>query len=301
MNEQWERQKRELDSYNTFFAVIKGEITGEGLRDLDFRYVGRFLSIPDHRKGLEVEPDFVLYNGSTLLLVEVKSGSNIDDRTIQQMQDCDELSIEAAQEYLKDVEWTEPELDPNDLDTIQPCVVYYEEFVEECKDHQPCVEALNEVKEYAAVLTQQKGERLQLEGGRVGDEEFGDVVSDGFPLPEAPDKNVYLTEGVEPECLAFSVCLDCVVNNMGQGRLTLSPSGVRNRYQNRELPMDRVRTVLRFLDEVGACRKTDDGEYEFTQAHLSTIVSIQEKLAEKPVSEWLDEDSDDQAGLDDFM
>lgn len=301
MNEQWERQKRELDSYNTFFAAIKGEITGEGFRDLGYRYVGRFLSIPDHRNGLEVEPDFVLFDGRTLLLVEIKSGTNIDDRTVGQLQDCADLSIEAAQEYLKDAEWSVPDLDPNELDQIQPCVIYYEEFVEDCKNHQSCKEALNELKEHAAVLTQQKGKTLQFEGGRVVDEGFGDALSEGFQLPEAPDKNVYLTEGIEPECLAFSVCHDCVVNNIGQGRLTLSASGVRNRYQNREIPMNRVKTVLRFLDEVGACRETDDGEYEFRRAHIGTIYSIQEKLSERTVSEFLDDDTEDQAELDEFI
>lgn len=301
MNEQWERQKRELDSYNTFFSAIKGEIAGEGFRDLGYRYVGRFLSIPDHRNDLEAEPDFVLFDGTTLVLVEVKSGTNIDGRTVDQLRDCADLSIEAAQEYLKDAEWSEPSLDPNELDRIQPCVVYYEDFIEDCKNHKSCEEALNELKEHAAVLTQQKGGALQLEGGRVVDEGFEEALSEGFQLPEAPDKNVYLTEGIEPECLAFSVCHDCVVNNLGQGRLTLSASGVRNRYQNRELPMNRVKKILRFLDEVGACRETDDGEYEFTRAHIGTIYSVQEKVAEKPVSEWLDDDEQGQAELDEFM
>lgn len=301
MNEEWERQKKELDSYNTFFAAIKGEITGEGFRQLGYRYVGRFLSIPDRRNGIEVEPDFVLFDGETLLLVEIKSGTNIDERTIEQMRDCSDLSVESAQEYLKDAEWSNPDFDPNDLRRIQPCIVYFQDFVEECKDYQACVEALDEVQEYAAVLTQSKGDLLQYEGGSLADEEFGDALIDGFELPEAPDKNIYLTEGIEPECLAFSICHDCVVNNMGQGRLTLSASGVRQRYQNREVPMDRVKSVLRFLDEIGACWETDDGEFEFTQGHLGAIYSVQEKLAEQPVSEWLDDDLDEQAGLGDFM
>ena len=301
MNEQWERQKRELDSYNTFFAAIKGEITGEGFRDLGYRFVGRFLSIPDRRNNIEVEPDFVLFDGTTLLTVEVKSGTNIDTRTIEQLQDCTELSIEAAQSYLTDVEWNNPEFDPKELERIQPCIVYYDEFIDDCKTHPSCADALNELKDYAMVLTQQKGGLLKFEGGLVVENVLKDALTEGFELPEAPDKNVYLTEGIEPECLAFSICQDCVVNNMGQGRLTLSASGVRERYQNREIPMNRVQTVLRFLEEMGACRETDSGEYEFTQAHLSTIFSVQEKLATKPVSEWLDGESNGQAELDDFF
>lgn len=301
MNKQWERQKLEIDSYNTFYAAIKGEITGEGLLDLGYRLVGRFLTISDSRNDIEAEPDFVLYDGSTLLLVEVKSGNNISNRTIEQMERCDDLSIEAAQDFLKETSFSDPDLDPNDLRKIQPCIVYYNEAVEECREHKSCVEALNELGEHAAVLTQEKGDSLQLDSGRIVDEELETALSSGLQLPEAPDKSVYLTEGVELECLAFSVCHDCVVNNMAHGRLSLSPSGVRDRYQNRAIPMDRVRTVLRFLDEIGACRNTDDAEYEFTQSHLRTIVSVQEYLADKPVEEWIDDDSDSQSGLDDFM
>ncbi len=301
MNEQWERQKLEIDSYNTFYAAIKGEITGEGILDIGYRLVGRFLTVPDSRNDVEAEPDFVLYDGSTLLLVEVKSGNNISNRTIEQMERCADLSIEAAQDFLKDTSLTDPDLDPNDLRKVQPCIVFYNEVIAECREHQSCVDALDELGEHAAVLTQEKGDTLQLDSGRVVDKELEGTLSSGLQLPEAPDKNIYLTEGVELECLAFSVCHDCVVNNMAHGRLSLSPSGVRDRYQNRALPMDRVRTVLRFLDEVGACREADDGEYEFTQAHLGTIVSVQEYLAEKPVEEWIDDDSDSQSGLDEFM
>ena len=85
MNEDWSRQKRELDSYNTFFSAIKGEVTGQGFHDLGYRLVGRFLHVPDSRNDVEPSPDFLLYNGESLLLVEIKSGENIANRDIEQM------------------------------------------------------------------------------------------------------------------------------------------------------------------------------------------------------------------------
>lgn len=301
MNEQWERQKRELDSYNTFYSAIKGEVTGEGLRDIGFGVAGRFVSIPRRASNAEAEPDFVLFDGSTLLLVEIKSGTNIDDRTIEQMERCANLSIEAAEDYLKDVKLSDSDLDPNDLRTIQPCVVYYSGTIEECKEHSACLDALEELRNHAAVLTQEKGGTLEIDSGHVTDDSFETAFSNGIQLPEAPAKNVYLTEGIELESLAFSICHDCVVNNMGKGRLTLSPTGVRDRYRNREISLADVGTVLEFLEEIDACRENDDGEYEFRQAHLSAIVSVQEKLAERPVAKWLDDESDGQSGLDDFF
>lgn len=300
MNEQWERQKREIDSYNTFFAAIKGEITGEGLRDLDYRLVGTFLRIPDNRRDIKAEPDFVLFDGTTLLLVEVKSGSNINDGDIEQMERCAGISVEAAQDFLKDTSFRHSGHDPNELRTIQPCIVYLKETIEDCRDHPSCVESLEELEEQAAVLTQEKGDQLRLEGGVIAADDFKSAISNGIALPEAPAKNVYLNEQVEAEALAFSVCHDCVVNNMAHGRLTLTPSGIRERYRNRELPMRRVDAVLRFLDEVGACREIDDKEYEFTDAHMTAVLSIEEKLKEKPVCEWVEEEQIPQAGLDEF-
>lgn len=301
MNEQWERQKRELDSYNTFYSSIKGEVTGEGLRDHGFGVVGRFVSIPHRASPTAAEPDFILFDGSTLLLVEIKSGTNIDDRTIDQMERCDDLSIEAAEDYLKEVDLSDPDLDPNDLRTIQPCVVFYSETIQECKEYPACVDALDELRNHTAVLTQEKGGTLEIDSGKVTDDAFETALSDGIRLPEAPAKNVYLTEGIELESIAFSICHDCVVNNIGRGRLTLSSAGVRDRYRNRELPLDDVNTALEFLEEVDACRENDDGEYEFRQAHLPAIVSVQEKLAEKSVEDWLDDDSEGQSGLDEFF
>jgi hypothetical protein len=300
MNEQWARQKREIDSYNLFFAAIKGEITGEGLSEAGYRLVGTFLRISDNRRDIEVEPDFVLFDGTTLLLVEAKAGSNINDGDIEQMERCADLSIEAAQEFLKDTSFDHSGYDPNELRTVQPCIVYPKETIEECKKHAACVDSLEELKSYSAVLTQEKGGQLELDGGDERDDEFASTLSNGIALPEAPAKNIYLNEQVEAECLAFSICHDCVVNNMVRGRMTLTPSGIRDRYQNRELPMRRVERVLKFLAEIGACRKTEDGEYEFTQAHMTAVLSVEEKLTEKPVSEWIDKEDAPQAGLDDF-
>lgn len=301
MNEDWSRQKRELDSYNTFFSAIKGEVTGQGFHDLGYRLVGRFLHVPDSRNDVEPSPDFLLYNGESLLLVEIKSGENIANRDIEQMKESNALSIEAAQDYLNDTEIRSRGLDPDKLRHVQTCIVYYEDFIEEeCKPFDGCVESLNELAGEAAVLTQDKASELRLESGEVADQSLKAALRDGIALPRIPDKNVYLTEGVEKECLAFSICHDCVMNNMGKGRIRITAADVAEFYANREIPPRRVSRVLSFLHEVGACRRRDDGEYEFTTAHMSNIMEIEEKLRERNVDEWLGEEAPGQSSLGDF-
>lgn len=51
--------------------------------------------------------------------------------------------------------------------------------------------------------------------------------------------------------------------------------------------MQRINDVLRLLDEVGTCRETDGGEYEFTTGHLSNIVGIEENFEKNLVGDWL--------------
>lgn len=301
MNENWARQKRELDSYNTFFSAIKGEVTGQGFHELGYRLVGRFLRIPDPRAGVEPSPDFLLYNGETLLLVEVKSGENISKRDIKQMKDSNVLSIESTQNYLDDTEIRSHGLDPDDLRYIQPCVVYYEDFIEnECKPHEGCVESLNALAEEAAVLTQDKGSELKLESGDIFDPSLEAPIIEGIDLPQIPDKNVYLTEAVEKECLAFSICHDCVLNNMGKGRIKITAADVSEFYANRAIPFQRVSSALAFLANVGACRSLEEGVYEFTTAHISNIMKVEHHLRERNVDEWLGDDKPGQSSLQDF-
>lgn len=297
---EWERQKREIDSYNTFYSAIKGEVAEEGLRDIGYKVVGRFLRVPGSHGDITCEPDFVLFDGETLLLVEVKSGENISDRDIEQMKDAAAISIESAQKYLAETPIRSEGYEPSGLRTIQPCIVYYEDFIEMCLDSSGCRSSLSELSNYAAVLSHDKGTRLQLVEGEIVPGGLNSRLEEGIEIPQLPDKNIYLTEGIEKECLAVSICLDLVLNNLGKGRVEITETDVTERYKNRDIPMKRVSGVLDFLNEFGACRKTDEGGYEFTTGHMRNITSVEEALRDTRVDAWLDGGDEEQARLTDF-
>lgn len=301
MGGEWKRQKREIDSYNTFYAAIKGEVADEGLRDLGFRLVGRFLRVPGSYEDVEATPDFVLFDGETLLLIEVKSGENISARDIKQMKDSAAISVESAQNYLRETEISAKGHDPEGLSYVQPCIVYYEDFIEECYQSAGCRDSLRKLSTKAAVLSQDKGARLQLVDGDVDSGGLSSRLETGIKLPRLPDKNVYLTEGVEKECLAVSICLDLVQNNLGKGRVTITETDVTERYKNRDIPLQKVSQVLEFLDEFGACRRTEERAYEFTTGHIRNITSVEHTLRDRRVDEWLENgDRQEQSRLTDF-
>lgn len=84
--EDWKRQKQEIDSYNLFYSAITHRSTTKGFIDFGYRLVGQFVQIDDHRNDLHPSPDFTLYDGESVLLVELKSGENINPSDINQME-----------------------------------------------------------------------------------------------------------------------------------------------------------------------------------------------------------------------
>ncbi len=302
MNE-WEKQRKEINSYNTFFSAVTGRKADETFSDIEFDLVGYFMRIEDSRNDVEAEPDFVLYNGETLLLVEVKSGENISERHKGQVEAFNELSIESAEDFLKNAEYGEAE-----VTNIQGCIVYDEEFLEKCEQEwENCEEELNDIKDKTAVLGQKRDSKLKLNGGELNGE-LEELLDDGIGLPKNPKTEILLSEGVEHECLAVSICHDHVLPRLKNGKVELTPAGVTNLYPSRETPLDHIKEVLEFLDHVGACSTNSDGEYVFKDSNLKNIMDVISKVEEKMVSEYIgteeDDENDDgdeaQSGLDKF-
>ncbi|WP_363467255.1 hypothetical protein [Halogeometricum borinquense] len=301
MTEQWVKQQREVDSYNLFFSSFDGLSGSDSLYDLGYRLVGSFVTIPDSRQQLEVEPDFVLFNGETALLVEIKSGENINSRDIRQMERCDELSYERVVEFLRDAEFSGSELDPNDLSNVEPIIVYYTDFIDDCRTSSGCTEALNELSQCCTVLSQDKGKSLKHEEGKLEDGELEATLRAGIQLPRLVDKKVYLTENANREILAYSIAHDFVLNNLGKDdRVKVTPTDVIERYRHREIPLEKVRDALQFLKMIGGCQRNADGEYVFDKHRTGKLLEVQSKLEKTRVKDYLQDEVEGQTSLGEF-
>lgn len=299
MTEQWEKQKREVDSYNVFFSSFKGRNGHKSLFDLGYRLVGVFMRISDNRRGVEAEPDIVLYNGGTLLLVEIKSGQNIDDRAISQMESTNEISVEAGQDFLRNAELEQ--YSHNNLEKIESLIVYYSDFIDECKEYDGCSEALDELVEYGTVLCQEKGGNLSLAKGEIEDASLRNYLTEGIPLPQLPDTNIYLTENVNREILAYSIAHDCVRTALArEEKITVEADDVIERYRNRELPITKVNDALKFLSKIGAATNSNDEKYTFRQSRMGKIMGVEEHLREISVKNALEDIGAGQQSLDEF-
>lgn len=298
----WERQRREIDSYNVFYSAFHGVNGGPTLKDLGFRRPLRFPKINIRGQSKDAEPDIAVYNGSTLLLAEVKSGGNVGERAVKQMQRCASVTIEDAEDYLKDSKMSEYGLDPNGLSTIDPCIVFFEDqFHADIEGDPYDEEDLKSITDDldCPILTQNRDERLAIERGSFEATELDSFLTTGVPLPKIPPQTVFLNEGIEKESLAVSICFDHVLRDLKNGRIVLTPETVEDIYPMRAVDYRDVQDVLQFLSEVGACRESEDGEYVFEQAHKANIFQVKDIVSEQRVDDFLD-DTEDNYSLDEF-
>lgn len=205
------------------------------------------------------------------------------------------------EDFLHDTEITEEDIEPSTVETFDHCIVFYENFVNKCRNKwQSCRDALNDLEKVTPIMTMGRDSQLRLDAGNFESDDLNRILNNGISLPKIPEKTIYLPENVELEALSFSICNDIVMNNLKGGRHELTPSDVRNFYGRREIPLRKVKQALTFLNHVGACREQPDGSYEFSVHDIKQIAAVENKLRQQPVDEYLDNTDDNQAGLGDF-
>ncbi len=293
-----DRQLREKQTYNLFYSSLTARAS-PCLTDHGWRVPIKFGEIDDPYAGVVARPDFVLYDGDTCLLVEVKSGDNIRDRDIGQMERCDQLSIDGVEKELEAAEVQDKTPYDGEVQTIDHCIVYHdidEEWVEQCRNEwENCQEQLERLEQEAAVLTQDFGGTLRRVAGEFESGRLQHRFEDGVELPENPKEEFVLTEQMEKEILAVAICGiwgeqavgydDAVEVNVNQIRDYFAPTF--------NVPPKRVNRVLYYLTEIDACDHVEDLTYEFSRDHISEVLSIIGTVRDQRVEVVLDDVGED--------
>lgn len=301
MTDQWERQKKELDSYNLFYSAIKGNGRGQGLLDLGYKSVGNFMRIPDNRNGAELYPDVVLYNNESLLLVEMKSGNSVEPRDKEQMKEADRISIQAGRDFLKRADLRDPLLDPSELTDVQPLIVYYRDTISSCQDSANCMNRLSEMGTHGGILSQEKGGELNYVEGSISNSALNSTLDYGIALPRVSETVVYLTDGIEREILASSICHDMIRSEFAtRDEVTIEIDDVQDYYDGRSVKRGRTRDALEFLSISDICSRNHDQSYTFRESNVDNLMAVNEKLSEERVSDWLDRGTSRQSSFGQF-
>jgi hypothetical protein len=306
----WDRQRGELEAYNTFYSAFTGRASDESFSDYGYFIRGLFATI-QRSGGPDADPDFILYNDETFLLVEVKQGDNIEPRHADQLRACADVTITEAEDYLRANQAAEETPYDGSVDSVEACIVYSEldeGYIEEWRGESDAfTERLEELESVGAVLGQQPGSQLRVLAGSFDSTSLQTWLSEGIELPRNPKKQFFLTDGLEMESLAVAICQlwgERAVK--GSNGVVVGVSEVRERFDYRPPSIPDVADVFQMLEYIGACDQADaDREYVFEPSHMSEILDIEHTVDEKSVNEYLQEagvgsSNEDQSGLTDF-
>lgn len=291
----YDRQRREADAYNLFFSSLTAR-ADPSLSERGWFVPAMFAEFRDTRNDLEISPDFVLYDGDICLLVEIKSGNNIEERHIRQMRRCRSFSIDAIENELENAQVDEKTPYDGSVRTVDSCIIYQdmnEEYIRNCRSEwEDCREALERVENETAILTQDFGGQLRHLAGSFESNRLDRLFDEGIELPQNPKNEVMITENMEKEILAVAICDvwgETAVNH--EDPVSVNVTKIRNHFAPRfNLPSDRVNRVLYYLNKIGACDHVDGLEYEFRYGHLSEVLTIEQTVREHPVDEFLTDD-----------
>lgn len=293
-----DRQLKETQTYNLFYSALTARASPP-LTDFGWRVPIKFGEIDDPYANVVANPDFVLYDGDTCLLVEVKSGNNIRDRDIAQMERCNQLTIDGVEEELDaaDVQLKTPYA--GEVQTIDRCIVYHdidEEWVDQCRNEwENCREQLEQLEQETAVLTQDFGGKLRRVAGQFETGRLQRRFDEGIELPQNPKEEFVLTEQMEKEILAIAICGIWGEQAVGyEAPVEVNVNQIRDYFAPTfNVPPRRVNRVLYFLTEIGACDHVDGLSYEFSRDHLSEVLSIVQTVREERVEEILNDVDED--------
>lgn len=300
-----ERQRREVNTYNLFYSATTAR-ANPSLAAHDVRIPMMFPVIEDRANNVSAEPDFVLYDGATCVLAEIKSGNNINERHIKQMRECAAVNIETAEAALKAAQVQEKTGYDGTVTAVEPVIVYQdldEAYIDEARaESDDFRDTLNELTEYAVLMTQDYGGDLRvLDGCFNEDGNLQSLLNCGVGLPRNPPDTIMLTEGMEHEILAIAI-----VDIWGEQAVdhddgvTVTRTEVRDYFApQHNVGLSELDLVFEFLEEFGACDRVENHKYKFTRDHMGAILDVESQVMSESVEDYLH--GADQSSLDDHF
>jgi len=238
-----------------------------------------------------------LYDGETLILAEVKQGNNIEPRDIEQAEKLDSVTIDAAEEFMDNVDVDRFGLS-GDVYSVES-LIYYDgidkRYIDGCQDEwENCRERLVELQQHCPVLGRVEDRRLRLLTGSFDSQELTEWLKYGIKMSKTPRVTVSMTDGLEIESVAVTIC-----NIWGQRAVSdpikVDVSQLRTHFNYRSLEPGRVQNAFKLIEELGAGDHINKRELVFRPEHMADILNIESLVSQRSG------DGSREGGLDEFF
>lgn len=292
----WDEQKNELLTHNLFYAVMNG-YNGPGLVDMGYRLVGENVEVPDERRDVTIYPDYVLYDGETVLFVKVVHGESISEETTAEIDSWPRIALEGVKEYLKRAPVRKMNMEPSNAEQYDFCVVVRDDLFSKLSSDS---EDLSDIFDAHCVLSVSPGGEAELVLPPLRDRTVSNKLERGIDLPKRPPHNRSLTPDAEYESLAVAIAEEIAITSLkseeGESiRSEISVSDIRNHF-GEDIERAKVREVAKYLENHGACKINEEGNMVFTKSSITPLLDIESRVSETGVREHLHGNTD-QANL----
>lgn len=294
----WEEQKAELLTHNLFYAAMNG-YSDTGLVDMGYRLVGENVEVPDERRNITIYPDYVLFDGETVLFIKVVHGQDISEGTLAEIDSWPEIALEGVKEYLKRAPVRKMDMEPSNTEQYDFCVVVRGDLFNDISSGKD----LGDIFDAHCVLSITPGEEAELVLEPLRDSSLSKRLETGLDVPKRPPHNRSLTPRVDYESLAVAIAEEIAITSLNSEegdsiQSEISYSDVRNHF-GEDIERAKIKEVAQYLENHGACRINEDGNMVFTRSSITPLLQIESKVRDTGVQEYLHGDTD-QADLEAF-
>lgn len=299
MNE-WDIQEYHLETHNLFYSALFGELD-PGFVDIGYQVVGEFTRLVDKRNDTEVEPCYTIFDGDSVIFFDVLEPGDITPEEIDRISSYNQVGLEAVEDHIDNVEVSDPDLDHNDIDNFDHCVICRKrQLMQQRSGTAEERERLEELERETCIAKVGNGEKLTKSNGSIRASDIDQRLEDGISVPEKVSHTIHLPRRIEDESLAVAICEEIVLgSDLRDGGIELEHADIRNHF-GRGISYDQLDDVFAYLRSKGACRKRDEC-FAFTKLNLDEIMGIRSDLQETTVQAYLEgeDETGSQRTLDD--
>ncbi|GGO03032.1 hypothetical protein [Haloarcula pellucida] len=285
--EAWDIQEYHLETHNLLYSVIFGELE-TGFVDIGYQVVGEFTRLEDQRNNTEIEPCYTIFDGNSVVFFDVLEPGDITSEEIDRISSYNQIGLEAVENHIDNVEVSDPDLDHNDIENFDHCVICREEqLTQQGSGTAEQRQRLEQLEREACIASVENGESLIKSSGSIRADNLDNILQRGVSVPNNVSHTIHLPRRVQPESLAVAICEEIVLgSDLRDGGVELEYADIRKHF-GRSISYDKLDDVFAYLRNKGACRKRDES-FAFTKYDLDDIMGIRSEVEDTSVQDHLE-------------
>lgn len=293
-----------MKSINLFYASIVGkDEESSSLSKAGFKPISQVKIVdPYGDEKTEAKPDFCLFKDDYMAMIEIKSGTNVNEGDIQQLIRNGEFTIEGVRRSFRRTENISLE-----VSEIESFIVYYKSTIDDCIEIPNCKESFDGIIENGILLTQEENGLLKLheDSNEPKDETLKTILSTGIDLPKEPKTEFEILDNPFCENVMVFLIRKFINEFKTTNEILMDQFDMRKKFIPPGIACQvyKVKNALECFRKLDCATKERGGDrYRIKKDDLGKLVKVPEFLLNNNCEDVLDEkDREEKISLEDFQ